>query len=265
MIKGLVSIITPAFNAARYIPETINSVRAQTYPSWEMLVIDDCSTDDTRGIVQAQAQLDDRIRLITLERRSGPAGARNEGFRNARGQYIAFLDSDDLWMPTKLEEQLAFMKEGDIAFSYTRFRLMTEEGREASEMIHSPMVYDFDGLLRSSAGLGCLTVIVDVEKTGPIEMVVSSDFPSMEDFILWLQLAKRGFRAYGMPRDLARHRVVPGSFSSNKLLQLKVRWAIYRKMEKLTFLHSLSLFASYSWKACRRQLTRLQWQQGIRG
>jgi len=237
-----VSVITPAFNAARFIRETIASVQAQTYPHWEMVIADDCSEDNTRQIVEQIGSQDSRVRLIRQKRRQGPAIARNAALGEAKGRYVAFLDSDDLWLPTKLERQLAFMQEQDIAFSYTQYRQISETGEKCGSLILCPPSFTYPELLKN-ASIGCLTVILDRTKTDPLEFV---DFPR-EDFILWLDLLKRGITAYGLLEDLARYRIVGGSDSRNKWRCAKRIWVVYRKFENLSLPYAFWCFANYAW------------------
>lgn len=247
---GLVSVITPAFNAARFIRQTIESVRAQIYPRWEMIIADDCSRDNTCEIVESLARQDGRIRLIRLANNHGPALARNCALGAAKGRYIAFLDSDDLWLPEKLEHQVAFMKERDVAFSYTQYRLMSEKGDKVGKLVSCPPSLNYWGLLKNTAGLGCLTVMIDRKKTGPFKMV---NFRP-EDFILWLHLLKFGFTAYGLQEDLARYRHVEGSDSSNVWTCAKWTWAIYRRIEQLSAPYAAWCFINYAWRAyCKRR------------
>ena len=129
MINGLVSVIVPAYNCEKFIGETIDSVLAQTYKNWEMIIVDDCSSDHTRDIVLEFASQDSRIKYYFLQENSGAAVARNTAMERAKGEYMAFLDSDDIWLPEKLEKQLSFMKENDVAFSSTSYELIDEESK----------------------------------------------------------------------------------------------------------------------------------------
>lgn len=248
---GLVSVITPAFNAAQFVRETIESVQAQTYRQWEMIIADDCSRDNTCDIVEVIAKRDSRIRLVRLGQKSGPGVARNAALRAARGRYVAFLDSDDLWLPEKVERQLAFMVERDIAFSYTQYRLLSETGDKIGKVVSSPPSYNYQALLKNSAGLGCLTVVIDREKTGPLEMV--DFFP--DESILWLRLMKRGFIAYGLLEDLARYRVVKSSYTSSRWWSAKRVWALYRRVEKLRLPYAAWCFVNYAWRGYRKRRT----------
>jgi len=241
----LVSIVTPAYNSARFIQATIDSVLAQTYTNWELIVVDDCSNDNTSDLVSSIARRDDRIRLIRLEHNQGPAVARNTALKYATGRYIAFLDSDDLWLPNKLELQLSFMNQKGIAFSFTLYRRMSEDGGKWGKLINLPEVLDYAGLLKNTGIAGCLTAIIDRKTTGNFEMEIGY----AEDHLLWIQLLKRGFKAYGLQEDLARYRVVNNSRSRNKFKAPFRIWDIYYKKEKLRFHKALWYFCCYAWNA----------------
>jgi len=150
MIKHqpLVSVVTPAYNAARFIEETMNSVRAQTYENWVMIVVDDQSTDNTVELVKQYEQMDGRIRLVQLEENSGSAIARNTAMDHAQGRYIAFLDSDDRWLPEKLTKQLRFMQENDLAFTFTRYIRMHENGELTNGVSKAPVKLGYDDLMK---------------------------------------------------------------------------------------------------------------------
>ncbi|MBU9722708.1 MULTISPECIES: glycosyltransferase family 2 protein [Bacillaceae] len=244
----LVSVITPAFNSARFIEETIQSVQNQTYPHWEMIIVDDCSTDETVKIIQEYATQDKRIKLIQLMENSGPAVARNTAIRNSRGRYIAFLDSDDQWLPKKLEKQLQFMEEKGIAFSFTKYRNVDENGVESGTIIEAPEVVSYSHLLKQNM-IGCLTVMLDKTKVGNVEMV---NIRSRQDYALWLSLCKKGFQAYGLQEVLAKYREVGNSLSSNKLKMAKQNWKLYREIEKLGFLKSSWYFLHYVYYKVRK-------------
>lgn len=242
-----VSIITPAFNASRTIAQTIRSVQCQTFKNWEMIVVDDRSTDDTYAIVEEFAASDNRIRLQQQPINGGPARARNAALKTATGRYVAFLDSDDYWLPEKLERQLAFMAARDAVLSYTLYRRFRHESESLGPLVQLPHTLAYKDLLKNTA-IACLTVIVDRERTGYIE------FPLIrhEDYALWLRLLKQGFVAYGLMEDLARYRVSSGSVSGNKLKSAAWVWSIYRNVENLSLTYASWCFANYVWNAFKR-------------
>jgi teichuronic acid biosynthesis glycosyltransferase TuaG len=248
-MKPVVSIITPAFNSSKLIGQAIRSVQLQTFKNWEMIIVDDCSTDDTPAVVTRYAAEDSRIRLICRSENGGPARARNAALKSAKGRYIAFLDSDDLWLSKKLELQLAFMAEQNSAFSYTLYRRFTDDSAQPGRLVSLSQSFDYRSLLKNT-GIGCLTVMVDCELTGPIEMPLVR----AEDYALWLGLVKRGFIAHGLQVDLARYRVAEGSVSGNKLKSASWVWFIYRNVEKLSISDAAWCFLNYVWKVLIRRM-----------
>jgi teichuronic acid biosynthesis glycosyltransferase TuaG len=239
--QPLISVITPAYNAARFIGETIESVQSQTYSNWEMVIVDDCSTDETVRVVEAYQKEDPRIKLYSLQENSGSAVARNTAMEHANGRYIAFLDSDDRWLPEKLTKQLHFMQENDIAFSFTTYVRMHEDGTRTEALSNTPAVVNYDDLMKRCV-IGCLTVMLDRDKTGHIKMV---NIRTRQDYVYWLTLTKRGFLAYGLPEVLAEYRLVDNSISSNKWKAAKRNWYVFREIEEQSLPKSIWYFAHY--------------------
>ena len=237
----LVSIITPAYNAEKFINETIESVIAQTYEKWEMIIVDDCSTDSTREIIKKYIAKDNRIKLIKLEVNSGPAVTRNTAIKNSCGRYLAFLDSDDQWLPEKLERQLAFMKSNSVAFSFSKYVNVNEEGESLGKVVSIPDKVTYNQLLKQNV-IGCLTVILDTDVIDGVEMV---NIRSRQDYTLWLNLTKRGYQAYGFQEVLAKYRIVDQSLSSNKIKMARQNWKVYREIEKLGTIKSIWYFMHY--------------------
>jgi len=249
-MNKLVSIITPSFNSARFIEECILSVISQTYKNWEMLIVDDCSQDNSVDIISKFSNNETRIRLFRLEKNVGPAEARNIAIRNASGKYIAFLDSDDMWCSNKLEDQLKFMKKNNVEFSFTTYQCVYENGNDMNKIIKAPNKMTYHSYLKNTI-IGCLTVIIDKEKTGYFEM---PNIKSSQDMALWLYLMKKGFTAYGLDINLAKYRIVSISNTSNKLNAVKDVWQVYRKIEKLSVLYSMWCWINY---ACNAIIKRL--------
>lgn len=239
-----VSIVTPAYNAAPFIEETIASVRAQTFPDWEMWVVDDRSKDDTAARVSAIAARDPRVRLIRQPRNGGPALARDAAVQAARGRYVAFLDSDDTWLPAKLEKQLAFMAANEAAVSFTSFRRVDRDGTRVGDPVAIPRRLNYRQLLSNTA-LATSTVIVDRTRTGPFRMTPTY----YDDFALWLDLLKRGVDAQGLSEDLMRYRVVGKSVSRNKFRSALWVWRTYRRVEKLSWPTAVVCFVQYALRA----------------
>lgn len=253
--QNTVSIITPCFNASHFIDAAITSVQNQTYPYWEMIIVDDCSTDRSVELVERRAAEDSRIRLIRHSQRCGVAAARNTALEAAIGRYVAFLDGDDYWLPFKIEYQLQFMQKRDIAFSCTLFRHVNELGDKCGAILNAPEYFDYTTLLKNT-GIGCLTVMIDRIKLGPVHF----NNVLREDFVLWLRLLKKGTKAYVLQTDLARYRRVRSSKSWNKILTAASVWRIYRNAEKLSFSYSLWCFVNYAWHAYKRRRSLGAWR-----
>jgi teichuronic acid biosynthesis glycosyltransferase TuaG len=239
--SDLVSIVTPAYKAARFIGDTIRSVIAQDYGNWEMLIVDDCSPDNTVELVEKLQSQDSRIRLIRQPVNGGPAAARNAALKNSSGRYVAFLDSDDLWMPGKISRQLGFMRGNGAAISFTGFRRISEDGAQTGRLIRVPQKLTYGRLLGNTA-IATSTVIVDRSQTGPLQMRPVY----YDDFALWLSLLRQGRVAHGFDEDLMRYRVVGKSVSRNKSKSAKEVWKTYRLVEGLGLPRSMWSFLNYS-------------------
>lgn len=245
-----VSIVMPSFNAAKFIAASIQSVIDQTYSNWELLITDDCSKDDTVKIVEQYLVKDDRIKLFSTGKNSGPACARNKSLENATGKYIAFLDSDDIWVSNKLEMQINFMKEKNIAFSFSSYSIMKEDGIQTGNTINVPKVIGYYGYLFNTI-IGCLTVVIDREKTGNFMM---PNIRSSQDMALWLLIMKRGFKAYGLQEPLAYYRLVSTSNTAKKWKAAKDVWKVYREIEHLNPIYSAVCFMGYAINAIIKRL-----------
>ena len=240
----LVSIITPSWNVERFIEETIRSVQAQTFADWELLIADDCSNDKTAELIEAISARDPRVKLIRQLKNGGPARARQASIDHAQGRYLAFLDSDDLWLPNKLERQLAFAREKRAALSYTAFRRIDEANTTTGRLIDVPASLTYEQLLKNTA-IATLTALVDREITGPVAMKNEG----YDDFCLWLSILRPGHTAFGLNEDLARYRVRGASVSSRPVRSAKWVWQIYRNVEHLPLLKSAWCFAHWGARA----------------
>ena len=249
-MTDLVSIITPSFNSSLYIEECITSVQNQSYTNWEMLIIDDFSSDNSVNLIQQISNQDCRIKLITLSSNVGAAEARNEAFAYANGKYIAFLDSDDLWMPTKLENQIKFMQSSKCAFSFTAYQPISEDGSQKFSVIDVPSKIHYHSYLKNTI-IGCLTVVIDKEQTGNFRM---PNIRSSHDMALWLDIMKRGFSAYGLNENLAYYRLVSNSNTSKKWKAATEVWEVYRTVERLSIGYSLLCFIGYSYNAIKKRI-----------
>ena len=201
MKEELVSIIMPSYNCGRFVWESVESVLAQTYREWELLFVDDCSGDDTLTIMIQYAERDKRIKVFSNSSNSGAAVSRNTALRNASGRWIAFLDSDDLWEPTKLEKQVSFMEENGYKFSYTEYQEMDEEGAITGVTVSGPAHVTKSGMF-SFCWPGCLTVMYDREKVGMIQI---EDIKKNNDYAMWLKVCRKA-DCYLLPEVLAKYR-----------------------------------------------------------
>lgn len=246
----LVSIIMPSYNAQSFITEAIQSVQSQTYQGWELLITDDCSTDSTCEIVESIAAQDSRITLLRLQKNSGAAVARNNSLSKAKGRYIAFLDSDDLWLPNKLERQLAFMQENKAGFCFTSYHTISDKGTPINT-IHVPSTLTYQQYLRNTI-IGCLTVIFDRDVVGDIRMPL---LRKRQDMATWLNILRQGHIAYGLDEPLSNYRIVKNSISHNKFKAAKVVWEVYRDIEKLSVARSIWCFMGYAYNAVKKRIT----------
>ena len=250
-MSELVSVIMPVYNAEGFLEESLQSVLAQTHKDWELLVVDDCSSDNSAAIIRQFAERDSRIRYLKTDKPSGsPTLPRNIGIENAKGKYISFLDSDDAWLPTKLERQMAmFEKYDDMAICFSNYEKMAESGERNNRIIRAPERVTYKQLLLGNV-IGCLTAVYDTEKVGKVY------FPnhSHEDYIMWLSILKQGYFARNTGTVEALYRVREHSVSSNKLKALSWQWDIYRNVEQIGLLKSGYYFAHYAYSALRKAM-----------
>jgi len=246
-INDLVSIITPVYNAEYFISDTIKSVIQQTYEKWEMIIVDDCSIDNSYEIIMSFAEKDERIRCIRLTNNSGVAEARNVALKVAKGEFICFLDADDLWVSHKLQQQIDFMKKNKYAISFTAYELIDKNNKPLKKIISIPKKVTYYQLLKGNV-IGCLTIMINRSLIGEFLM------PKIrhEDYATWLSLLKRGYDAYGINEVLAQYRYIPTSLSGNKFKVFKWTWNIYRKHENLSIIKSLYYFINYLIKSIRK-------------
>lgn len=213
MDEEMVSIITPLYKCENFIEETIKCVIGQTYKKWEMLLIDDCTPDNSSEIVKKYSQIDNRIKYFKLDENSGAAIARNRGLKEAKGRFIAYLDADDLWKKDKLEKQIKFMIENNYAFTCTDYEKINEEGNSLNKIVRIPRKVNYNLFLRNTI-IQTVGVIVDTKKTGK-ELLVMPNIRRRQDAATWCQLLKSGYDCYEVPENLSYYRVVNNSLSSN--------------------------------------------------
>lgn len=234
MVDGLVSVIMPTYNCAEFIAETINSINAQTYKHWELIIVDDKSTDNTKEVVERYQKEHENILYHCLENNSGAAVARTEAMKLANGQYMAFCDSDDIWYPEKLEKQLKFMQKNGHAFSCTAYEQIDEEGKKLGVVLKPKQKCDYNRLLLDCP-VGNSTVMYDVSVMGKFEV---PNIRKRNDDALWLQMLKKEKYIWGISETLMGYRIRSNSISSNKLKVIKYHWILYRDIEHLSVLRS---------------------------
>ena len=229
MSNSLVSIITPTYNCGQFIEETIKSVQAQTYADWEMIISDDCSTDDTREVIAPYLESDPRIKYICNEKNSGAAITRNNALKVAKGRWIAFLDSDDLWLPEKLERQVSFMEENGYAFSYHEYTEISESGEDLGVYVSGKKSVGKFGMY-ACCWPGCLAVMYDARKIGLIQI---NDVKKNNDTAMWLKVIRKA-NCYLLKENLARYRRRKGSITPPSL-KARILWhyRLFRDAEEM--------------------------------
>lgn len=239
-----VSIITPSFNSEQYIEETVKSVINQTYNNWEMIIVDDCSSDNTCDVVEELSRGDSRIKLIRLEKNSGAAMARNTALHNSTGKFIAYLDADDLWYPDKLSKQVSFMLKNKYGFTCTSYEVITNDGNPLYKYIHMKDRVDYKGFLVNNL-LQTVGIMVDTDIVSK-ECLEMPNMRRRQDAATWLQVLKSGNDCYGLDEIIAKYRRTDGSLSSNKSKAIKGIWYLYREVEHLSLLFSCYCFFRYA-------------------
>lgn len=247
MQQELVSVIMPMYNAQKYIQKTIESVQRQTYQNWEIIVMDDCSTDESQRIVQMMAAEDERIHYYCNGSNEGVAQTRNHAMDKASGRYLAFLDSDDLWGPEKLERQLQLLSEKDCAFTYAGCDVIDENGNSIQKQRHVPEHITYEELLWGNV-IPCLTVLIDRTKVKPFYMPKIGH----EDYATWLSIFQEIGEAYGMDEVLAHYRVNRNSVSGHKLRTIKWTWNIYHNHQKINWLKSVCYLFGHLFQAAKK-------------
>ncbi len=257
--KDIVSIVIPVYNVEAFICDTISSVVNQTYQDWELILVDDCSTDQSMSIVNTyreellgQKRIEmEQIHTISLEQNKGAYYARNIGVNEAKGRYICFLDSDDLWKPEKLNLQIEFMKETKAAFSFTAYEFADEGGNGTGKVANVPKTLYYKQALKNTI-IFTSTVMFDLTKISK-ESIQMPNIPS-EDTATWWTILKSGYQAYGLDEVLTFYRRSKGTLSSNKWQAICRIWNLYRKIAELNVIQSAYYFCHYSIRATIRRL-----------
>jgi teichuronic acid biosynthesis glycosyltransferase TuaG len=252
----MVSIVVPVYNAEKYVITTIKTKLAQTYKDWELILVDDCSTDGSVARIRDfTAQLSDdlqkRLHLIEKDKNEGAAAARNDGLERAKGQYLAFLDADDVWHESKLELQLAFMEEKGAAFSFTAYEFGDEQAQGTGRVVHVPPTLSYRQAL-SRTVISTTTVIFDLSVIDKALL----EMPSIksEDTATWWRILRNGHLAYGLDKVTAIYRRIPHSLSANKLEAVRRIWYLYRRVEGLGLFASAWYFVFWAVRATWRRL-----------
>lgn len=250
MNNSLVSIITPCHNSARYIRECIESVIAQDYPYWEMLITDDGSTDNTSEIIEEYACKDHRIKLFRLNSASGsPAAPRNNSINHAQGEYIAFLDSDDIWMPNKLSEQVRFAQENNYAVVFSYYEKVSSTGERHGRIVRTAAAYDYDRIIKTD-GVPWLTLLIRRDIIGELRFVKVEK----EDYIFLMALMRRGYVAHNTCRIHALYREMSSSRSGNKLKMLYAQWVAIRRYESVGLFRSIYCICVYALNGIKKHI-----------
>ena len=242
----LVSIITPCYNATSTISQTIESVLAQTYGYWEMLIVDNCSTDNSASIVKSFVERDNRIKYLKTDRNSGSSAMpRNIAIENAKGEYIAMLDADDVWLPDKLAEQIDFIEKHHYDFVYSDYEKMTFDGMRNNRIIKGRAVSTYNNILGSNE-IPCLTVLIRKKLFNNVRF--EFDPPGREDWVVWLKLLKSGHNANNTGKIHAVYRQAKTSLTGNKYAMIKKQWYVLRKIERIPFLTAVPHILAYMCK-----------------
>ncbi len=244
----IVTIVTPVFNAAPWLEEMLASVAAQTFDTWEHILVDDCSSDQSVAMIERAAAGDPRIKLLKLDSNRGPAFARNRALEVARGRYIAFLDADDLWLPKKLERCLDLMEQRQCTFVYHAFRYLSADGRYVGAVVKGPSRLTFK-TLHTRRGTGdCMSIVIDRTKAMDFRFFEATR-DCHEDWLAWRGLVLKGHVGFLLPDDLGRYRLSTGSRNADKISAAKKVWHLYRGFERLPWLRAANWWLQYSWNS----------------
>ena len=248
----LVSIVVPVYNAEAFLKDTIESAMKQTYTNWELILVNDCSSDDSVNIIKKYEKKDSRIKLINNKENSKAAITRNNGIKAAKGRYICFLDADDLWDKDKLKKQVSFIKKHDCAFSFTGYEFADENGKPNGKRVFVPEKINYKQALKNTT-IWTSTVMFDMNKLSK-EDIYMPNVARGQDTATWWKVLKKVDYAYGLNEILSYYRRSEGTLSSNKFVALKRTWHLYRKIEGLGFFSSCYNFAFYCFNAVRRRI-----------
>ena len=249
-MNPLVSIIMPCYNAERYIAQSIESVLAQTYTNWELLITDDGSTDNSVKIAQKYCLQDDRINLLVPDEHQGIARTRNLSLSRSKGRFVAFLDNDDLWVSDKLEKQINYMIDNKVGFTYASYELIDSNGAPKNKTIKTQGIIDYNKYLKNTI-IGCGTVVLDKDIVGHFSMP-SND--TSDDMASWLSILRKDYKAYPVEGILLKYRITGKSASSNKFKASRDVWRVYRVNEDLSLPKSVFCFICYTFNAIKKRV-----------
>lgn len=252
MNNSLISIIIPVYNAEKFLDDTIKTIKEQSYENWELIFVDDCSTDNSIELIENEMKIDNRIKLIKLEQNSGAAIARNTGIDLAQGRYLTYIDADDLWNSKKLEKQLEFMKENDCGFSFTGYEFANENGIGNGKIVRVPKTITYKQALKNTT-IWTSTVMFDLEKLNK-ELLKMPNVRRGQDTATWWKILKNIEYAYGLDEVLSYYRRTDNTLSSNKIRALKRTWNLYRNVEHLNIFYSFYNFCWYIFNAVKRRM-----------
>lgn len=259
--RPIVSILTPSFNSARYIGQAIESVQRQTLENWEMIIVDDGSNDTTLDVVRAAAESDTRIRFYMQDRNMGAGPARNRALEMSQGRFIAYLDADDLWHPSKLRTQIDFMTSNGLGFTCCSYQVVDETGFEVLKTIRMLPRSDYWQFLTHNL-LQTVGIVVDTQKVDP-DLLRMPSLRRRQDAATWLQVLKAGHTCHGLDEPLAKYRRTPLSLSSNKVKAARGVWFLYRDVESLSLPASLWCFARYATLAIWKRTYPERWYRRV--
>ena len=247
----VVSVITGAYNCSAYVGEAYDSLCQQSFSDWEWIVVDDASTDGTLGILESIANNDARVRILVNKTNLGAAGSRNRALGEANGEFLAFLDADDRWLPEKLTRQLDFMRSKNAVASFTAYRVISSDGFSTGKIIDESAKQEisYAQALRKRATIGCSTVMLAKAAVKDARM---PNLRTGQDYAYWLKLMRSGILFHHFPVPLTEYRITPNSISRNKVRKAMRQWEIYRKVEELSFLYAAWNFCFYAIRAVIR-------------
>tara|TARA_R110001592_G_scaffold85353_1_gene252175 strand:+ start:16614 stop:17375 length:762 start_codon:yes stop_codon:yes gene_type:complete len=251
MNKVEVSIIMPTYNVGHVVSQTIESVLNQTYSNWELVIVDDCSNDNTLDIVKKYASKYENIKFIESKYNNGAGISRNLGIQSAQGRFLAFLDSDDIWFPEKLERQIFYMKANEFPICHTAFNFINEAGETRSGAVYvSASINLIDNL--KTTEIGTSTAVIDRNLIS--ESIYFSEVRARQDLKLWIKLLGAGYLSHGINEVLVSYRVRPGSVSSNKIKMLWVTWVVYWNIENLSIIDKITCYLNYVFNAISKRV-----------